>query len=97
MSSANQLYKASGSSLPFKEWLKREQLKGSLKVKEKEFVNATGSTRSELAQEEQAQLIMQQDLISDKEAKAKFRNGLLLGVVLGVVGKILFDKFYTRK
>ena len=96
MSSANQLYKASGSNLPFKEWLKREQLKGSLKVKEKEFVNATGSTRSDI-EEEQAQLIMQQDLISDKEAKAKFRNGLLFGVVLGVVGKIIFDKFYTRK
>ena len=95
MSSANQLYKASGSNLPFKEWLKREQLKGSLKVKEKEFVNATGSTRSDI-EEEQAELILQ-DVISDKEAKAKFRNGLLLGVVLGVVGKILFDKFYTRK
>ena len=51
MSSANQLYKSSGSTLPFKEWLKREQLKGSLKVEKKEFVNATGVSRSDEEEE----------------------------------------------
>ena len=30
MTSANQMFKESGSNLPFKEWLKREQLKGKL-------------------------------------------------------------------
>ena len=42
MSTANQLYKASGSQLPFKEWLKREQLKGKLDVHENNFINANG-------------------------------------------------------
>jgi hypothetical protein len=42
MSTANQLYKASGSELPFKEWLKREQLKGQLDVHENNYINANG-------------------------------------------------------
>lgn len=95
MTSANQLYKNSGSTLPFKEWLKREQLKGNLKTEKKEFVNATGASRSDV-EEEQAELMMQ-DTISDKEAKEKFRKGVFVGIVVGVVGKILFDKFYKRR
>jgi len=43
MTSANQTYKQSGSELPFKEWLKREQLRGKLDVHEDQFHNATGS------------------------------------------------------
>tara|TARA_R110000803_G_scaffold133104_2_gene200328 strand:+ start:419 stop:643 length:225 start_codon:yes stop_codon:yes gene_type:complete len=42
MKSANQTYKTSGSELPFKEWLKREQLKGMLDVHEDQFLNADG-------------------------------------------------------
>ena len=42
MTSANKSYKESKSSLPFKEWLKREQIKGNLKVHDT-FVNANGS------------------------------------------------------
>ena len=42
MESANQLYKSSGSKLAFKEWLKREQLKGKLEVHEDKYLNANG-------------------------------------------------------
>ena len=40
MSSANKLYKSSGSELPFKEWLRREQLKGKLDVHHDKFLNS---------------------------------------------------------
>jgi hypothetical protein len=60
MLSANQLYKNSGSELPFKEWLKREQLKGTLqreqtvrvepKPEKDKFLNADG----DLTEDEQA-------------------------------------------
>ena len=40
--SANKMYKTSGSDLPFKEWLKREQLKGKLDVHDSKFFNADG-------------------------------------------------------
>ena len=43
MSSANQVYKQSGTELPFKEWLKREQLRGKLDVHEDQFFNADGN------------------------------------------------------
>tara|TARA_R100000742_G_C4181590_1_gene16538 strand:- start:199 stop:528 length:330 start_codon:yes stop_codon:yes gene_type:complete len=43
MSSANKLYKTSGSELPFKEWLRREQLKGKLDVHNDTFLNMIGS------------------------------------------------------
>lgn len=43
MSSANKLYKTSGSELPFKEWLRREQLKGNLDVHHDSFLNMRGS------------------------------------------------------
>ena len=43
MSSANKLYKTSGSDLPFKEWLRREQLKGKLDVHNDTFLNMVGS------------------------------------------------------
>ena len=43
MSSANKLYKTSGSDLPFKEWLRREQLKGNLDVHHDSFLNMRGS------------------------------------------------------
>jgi len=42
MTSANKLFKQSGSELPFKEWLKREQLRGKLDVHEDQFFNAGG-------------------------------------------------------
>lgn len=96
MTSANQLYKNSGSTLPFKEWLKREQLKGNLKAEKKEFVNATGATRSDVEDQE---AYAQQVLLAtkDNEYKKSFRKGVLVGIVVGVVGKVLFDKFYKKR
>ena len=44
----NQLYKASGSKLSFKEWLNKEYLKPG-PVKETEAINATGSQRMSLS------------------------------------------------
>jgi len=41
MTSANQMFKNSNSDLPFKEWLKREQLKGKLSVHEDKYLNAS--------------------------------------------------------
>lgn len=46
MQSANQTYKQSGSDLPFKEWLKREQLRGKLDVHEDHFYNADAANDS---------------------------------------------------
>jgi hypothetical protein len=48
MVSANKLYKQSGTDLPFKEWLKREQLRGKLDVHEDQFLNADGDSVSSL-------------------------------------------------
>ena len=42
MISANKIYKESKSNLPFKEWLKREQLKGTMEVHD-DYVNANGT------------------------------------------------------
>ena len=47
MTSANQMFKDSNSQLPFKEWLKREQLKGKLAVHEDKFLNASAYSRAD--------------------------------------------------
>ena len=46
MISANKIYKESKSKLPFKEWLKREQLKGTMQIHDN-YVNAAGSAEDE--------------------------------------------------
>ena len=46
MISANKIYKESKSKLPFKEWLKREQIKGTMEVHD-DYVNANGSSEDE--------------------------------------------------
>ena len=46
MISANKIYKESKSKLPFKEWLKREQIKGTMEV-HGDYVNANGSQEDE--------------------------------------------------
>jgi len=103
MTSANQLYKASGSELGFKEWLKREQIKGALSKShsKKEFVNATGTgkevlTDAELLEETEraVQILLKK---SEEEKKAQFRRGVLIGVVVGVAAKFAFDKYYKKK
>ena len=47
MVSANQMFKDANSNLPFKEWLKREQLKGKLAVHEDKFLNASAYRRAD--------------------------------------------------
>lgn len=101
MMTANQLYKTSGSDLAFKEWLKREQLKGNLNVEEKkEFLNAGGNPRQVptdaelLAEAEEA--LQVQLAQSAEENTAKFRRGILVGILVGVAGKVIFDKFYKK-
>ena len=101
MMTANQLYKSSGSELTFKEWLKREQIKGNLNVEEKkEFLNAGGNPRqvptdAELLEEAERALQVQLAQ-SEEENRAKFRRGILIGIVIGVAGKVIFDKFYKK-
>tara|TARA_R100000951_G_scaffold111482_1_gene110559 strand:+ start:26 stop:289 length:264 start_codon:yes stop_codon:yes gene_type:complete len=46
MISANKIYKESKSKLPFKEWLKREQIKGTMQI-HNNYVNANGSQDDE--------------------------------------------------
>ena len=48
MTSANKIYKASGSKLSFKEWLKREQIKGTMRIHDDlKYVNANGAQDEE--------------------------------------------------
>ena len=42
MISANQYYKNSNTELPFKQWLKVEQMKGKLAVHDSGYLNADG-------------------------------------------------------
>jgi len=94
MMTANQLYKTSGSDLAFKEWLKREQLKGNLNVEEKkEFLNAGGNARDIVPMPEEGE---DSEIIFIAEKKKVLRNGLLMGIVIGVAGKVIFDKFYKK-
>ena len=78
---ANQLYKSSGSELPFKEWLKREQLKGNLKVKKETFVNANGDD------DVPTDLVLAEDeiIINKKDLSEKLLMKFLVGVLVGVV------------
>ena len=84
MISANKQYKESGSNLPFKEWLKREQLKGNLEVHKDKFLNADGddTTQSDMP-----------PMITKKEA-AKNRN---FALVIGVVAGMLISKYVFKK
>ena len=88
MMSANQLYKSSGSTLPFKEWLKREQLKGALKDgSKKEFLNADGDDDEVI--EDEVTLVALDVTAHDRAILIK---GILIGAVLGYGIKYYMDK-----
>jgi hypothetical protein len=78
MISANKIYKESGSSLPFKDWLEREKNKGKFIPNAqalKEFQNFDGENIAE------EQTISEGKFISDNA----FRNTLiLLGLGIGI-------------
>jgi hypothetical protein len=84
MISANKIYKESGSSLPFKDWLEREKNKGKFIPNAqalKEFRNFDGDNTTE------EQSITEGKFISDNA----LRNTLL---ILGLgIGVYLFYKF----
>ena len=85
MSSANQLYKKSNSELPFKEWLKREQLKGALKEStKKEFLNAVGD------EDEDENSVIAVNVTAHE--RAILIKGILFGAVLGYGIKYYMDK-----
>ncbi|WP_438964732.1 hypothetical protein [Winogradskyella sp.] len=75
---ANQLYKESGSSLPFKEWLKQNQNKGLLDNHEKMFnlMGVDGDTEEEVIEQVQPKPITTK--------KAKTNMGMLK--IVGIIG-----------
>lgn len=83
MISANKQYKESGSNLPFKEWLKREQLKGNLEVHKDKFLNADGDDN-----------IADTPPMITKEEANKNRN---FALVIGVVAGMLISKYVFKK
>lgn len=93
MISANKLYKESASNLPFKEWLRREQLKGNLDIHQDNYLNMDG------VDDNQTEVV--EDVIEDstipmmpvKEAKRN-RN---FALVIGVVGGMLISKYLFKK
>lgn len=94
MISANKQYKESGSDLPFKEWLRREQLKGNLDVHKEKFLNVAGEE-----EEPETEIVddgSQSDMppmITTKEAKRNRNFALVIGVVAGMlISKYVFKK-----
>tara|TARA_R100001369_G_scaffold92256_2_gene136464 strand:- start:1863 stop:2132 length:270 start_codon:yes stop_codon:yes gene_type:complete len=87
MITANQLYKSSGSQLDFKEWLKREQLKGNLNVNtKKQFLNADGDNT---ATDTSGDII---PMMPTKEAKRNRNFAFVLGLALGFGIKYYMNK-----
>ena len=83
--SANKMYKISGSDLPFKEWLKREQLKGKLDVHESKFYNAGGDDDSTTAAEINA-------TTCDCKVVPKVIGALVIGAAIGYGVSVYLDK-----
>jgi|TARA_R110000868_G_scaffold4085_5_gene24886 hypothetical protein len=84
MGSANKVYRESGSSLPFKDWLEREKNKGSFIPNAqalKEFENFDGEENS--------------SEVTNEFAKDSTMNTI---VIVAVVGIVLFGIYkFTRK
>ena len=108
MQSANQLYKESGSELNFKEWLRREQLKGKLEVHQDKFLNIDGEGEflpTDLVDLPQTNF---EDAYLDKicssseeDAKRILKDTkkkiVLYSLVIGVVSGMLISKYVFKK
>lgn len=84
MGSANKVYRESGSSLPFKDWLEREKNKGNF------IPNAQALKEFENFDGEETQTEEKKDLVSDSTTKNI--------VIVAVVGIVLFGIYkFTKK
>ena len=108
MSSANKLYKTSGSELPFKEWLRREQLKGKLDVHNDTFLNMIGSGTVTIGgtdldanipdneMEEETNKVPTDTEVDLPEITYK-RSDVIKFSVLSLVGGMLISKYLFKK
>lgn len=84
MGSANKVYRESGSSLPFKDWLEREKNKGNF------IPNAQALKEFENFDGEETPTEEKKDLVSDSTTKNI--------VIVAVVGIVLFGIYkFTKK
>ena len=96
--SANQIWKESGSSLSFKNWLQREKDKGRFLPNKQlmEFNSADGE--SELSDN---QKIIQETLKNNKSIEVPKKVGLdkvvIIGSILLVLGGIAYKIYQKRK
>ena len=93
MISANKLYKESASDLPFKEWLRREQLKGNLDIHQDNYLNMDGVDDNQTEVVEDVIEYSMPPMMPVKEAKRN-RN---FALVIGVVGGMLISKYLFKK
>jgi|TARA_B110000977_G_C10953095_1_gene445441 hypothetical protein len=93
MISANKLYKESASDLPFKEWLRREQLKGNLDIHQDNYLNMVGEDDALPENDQDVQEDLMPPMMSVKEANRN-RN---FALVIGVVGGMLISKYLFKK
>ena len=93
MISANKLYKESASDLPFKEWLRREQLKGNLDIHQDNYLNMDGVDDNQTEVVEDVIEYSTIPMMPVKEAKRN-RN---FALVIGVVGGMLISKYLFKK
>tara|TARA_R110001599_G_scaffold176223_1_gene368342 strand:- start:195 stop:485 length:291 start_codon:yes stop_codon:yes gene_type:complete len=82
ITSANQLYKASKSKLPFKEWLLEEQQNGALADHEKMF-NANGEEIDDIVDEED--VIVKRKPTTKKAQSSIMRNNIIGIVAMGLI------------
>ena len=92
MSSANQLYKKSGSNLGFKEWLRREQLKGSLDIHQDSYMNMVG--------DDDVPPVVDYNLSAaaqNAQCIVESRSAMFKGIAAGLVAGFLISKYIIKK
>jgi hypothetical protein len=94
METANQLYRSSQSPLPFKEWLKREQIKGKLKIHQNEYVNANGNEEEEIETIDDALITENQEY--EDNSKNLLPNKFFFGLALGIGATLLIQKLLKK-